>query len=76
MRECLDERNDALSFLDLDLGVFNGRNLSLDETLELRRNATLETLHDLGEEVLIRFLQLDELAVQRGQNTDTLPENV
>jgi hypothetical protein len=70
--ECLHKGNDALALLDLDFSVFNRPNLLVKETAEESLESLVDLLQGAGEEVLVRVFNVDKLAVDSAQNTNSL----
>jgi hypothetical protein len=70
--KCLHKGNDALALLDLDFSVFNRPDLLVKETAEESLESLVDLLQGTGEEVLVRVFNVDKLAVDSAQNTNSL----
>lgn len=73
MGESLHERNNTLSLLDLDFCVFNSPDLLVNETNEQTGKTFVYFLQVACQKVLIRILNLMELAIDSIKDPYSLP---
>jgi hypothetical protein len=71
--ECLHKGNHALALLDLDFSIFNRSDLLVEETAEETLEPLVDLLQGTREEVLVRVFDIDKLAVDSRQDSNSLP---